>query len=189
MTGWEDFIEPYNEKIIAAFRLKKKNLTTVIGTTNSRSFLWQYFGRETRFISSSLEISIIEYYEKRIPIIAYIISIAIIIIGFALGLFGLILSFVGFIGLIVCIARNKFSIISTWIGGEHVSLRSRRKIEEIVEFIRLVHSQTGLGRRGITGPRQSKFAPEKLKKLAVGLVGVLIIILVLIPIIIFGIGF
>ncbi|MHA1294586.1 MAG: hypothetical protein ACTSQJ_18245 [Promethearchaeota archaeon] len=129
MTGWEDFIEPYDEKIKATFYHKEKRLKTVIGMTENRSFLYKHKKTEKSFLSSKSPITTIEYYEKKLNPIFWIISIALLI---AFG--------IGIIGLIICYYFRKYAIVQTYIGNEYVMLRIRHSVEKIVEFIRIVHS-------------------------------------------------
>ena len=81
--GLEDYFDVTEEQVIASYHHEQKKLTTILGMTEKRAFLWQRKKSYERFISSKLPITTIEYQQKSIPPIIFILIGLFFILGLA----------------------------------------------------------------------------------------------------------
>ncbi len=215
--GWEEFLDN-NEKVVATFHHRKKKLTTVIGMTEKRSFVYQKkkTTRE-RFLSSKYPITTCEYMFRKLSIIHWIVICIFIVFMLleaetqfsyfinALALISakdygsndeqsraiqnateiysryIIFGFI-FIGAAIVIFLIAFffrhlAIIRTYIGNEPVVLRSRRAVENIVEFIKIIHAEHPIESEGIAGGIGSTLSVKGKHYIKIGIILIILYII------------
>lgn len=192
MARWEDFIEPHDERLIAIFHHKKRRLTTVLGMTEKRSFVFQKRKlTQERFASSKLPISSMEYNIRKLApwklALIGIFCMVLIISGGSMAVsyyylsqsMGSILILAGVLILALAIYFRQMATIIAYIGKERVVLRSRTGVNDIVGFIRIVHSYNDLHKEGFAGGLGPQLAMAK--KAGAIILGLLLIYFVLSP--------
>lgn len=192
MARWEDFIEPHDERLIAIFHHKKRRLTTVLGMTEKRSFVFQKRKMtQERFASSKLPISSMEYSIRKLaPWQLGLIGIFCLILLISGGsmvasysylsrTMGGVVILGGLVILALAIYFRQMATIIAYIGKERVVLRSRTGVNDIVGFIRIVHSYNDLHKKGYAGGLGPQLAMAK--KAGAVIIGLLLIYFVLSP--------
>lgn len=183
---WDKYLA-MDEKVETSFTHKKKKLYTVLGVTDKRAFLYQKRRTQEKFVSSKLNIVTIEYNYREIPPAVYAVLFLLVIMGIIATT---MISYVGgpilgisLLMLIIAVLLRRLGTISTYIGGTFVLLTSRKKMDEIIEFIRIVHSKQSIHSSGIT-PGGSQFNPKQFGKVLVRLVILLLFIGAIVAIVI-----
>ena len=142
---WEDYIAD-NERIISTFHHRKKKLTTVIGVTENRSFFYQKRKTMEVMVSSKWRLGLLNLRTWKPPPILYLITLILFIVGIVAGAIGsstgipylwaiLIIPLM----LLIAIYLGTGGTLITYIGTNRI-IRTRRNVEQLVEFVRLIHS-------------------------------------------------
>ncbi|MHA1273475.1 MAG: hypothetical protein ACTSQP_14465 [Promethearchaeota archaeon] len=178
--GIEDYIDFSKEHVITVFEHSKKRLKTVIGMTNKRSFMWQSYKRYEKFVSSKLPITTINFEQKAISPIVWVIAGLFLIMGISFSIFSIYMAaplilLAIFIIIIASIFGGRAQI-TTYIGGTMVYLTERGKFHGLPAFIKEIHQHLDMAKSGFT-PSDSMFNINPKRRRAILIVVVFLIII------------
>lgn len=177
---WEDFIAD-NEKIISTFHHRKKKLTTVIGVTENRSFFYQKRKTMEVMVSSKARLGLLNLRTWKPPPILYLITLIFLIVAIVAGAFlpYLFALLIIPLMLLVAIYLGTGGTLTTFIGTNRI-IRTRRNVEQLVEFVRLIHSLDPISNKYHSGPSTPQLLGGKGGKACIPVIGFLVTIMILI---------